>query len=270
MREATSKIATALCLAATVLAVLPLGLVLFYVLQQGLQGLSPSFFTELPRPVGEVGGGMANALVGSLVLVGLACAISLPVGILSGIYLAEFGGHTRFAGAVRFSADVLAGAPSIVIGLFVYGLVVLPMQRFSALAGGIALGILMIPTLTRSSEEMLRLVPDGLREAALGLGVPRWRAILGVVLPAAGRGIVTGVILAVARAAGETAPLLFTAFGNQNWAAGLDQPIAAMPLQIYVYAISPYADWHQKAWAASLVLVAMVLALNLIARWKLK
>ncbi|MEW6278338.1 MAG: phosphate ABC transporter permease PstA [Candidatus Eremiobacterota bacterium] len=265
-RRLLDRLARRACLAATALAVLPLALVLAYVAVQGVGGLSLAFFTELPRPVGEAGGGMANALVGSLILVALACLVSLPVGVMAAVYLAEYGGRTRFGQAVRFSADVLAGAPSIVVGVFVYEVVVLPMGRFSALAGGVALGILMIPTVTRSAEEVLRLVPDGLREAALGLGVPRWRAILGVILPAAARGIVTGVILAVARAAGETAPLLFTAFGNQLWARGLDQPVAALPLQIYVYAISPYEDWHRKAWTASLVLVMLVLALNLGAR----
>ncbi|MBI3929945.1 MAG: phosphate ABC transporter permease PstA [Armatimonadetes bacterium] len=249
---------------------MPLVLVLAYVGAEGLRGLSWSFFTELPAPVGEVGGGMANALLGTLLLVGVACLLSLPVGLLAGIYLSEFGHGSRLASAARFAADVLSGVPSILIGLFVYTLVVVPMRGFSALSGAVALGVLMIPIVMRGTEEVLRLVPDSLREAALGLGVPRWRAILGVVMPSAGPGIVTAVMLAVARAAGETAPLLFTAFGNRDWSAGLDQPIAALPLQIYTYAISPYEDWHRQAWAASLVLVGLVLILNLGARFMVR
>jgi len=264
-RRIVDVAARGLCVLMTVLAILPLLSLLGYVLKQGLGALSWSFFTELPRPVGEVGGGMANALAGSAILVGLACAIGMPVGILAGVYLAEFG-KNRFGNAVRFCADVLSGVPSIAVGVFVYTLVVLTMRRFSALAGGVALGILMLPTVTRTTEELVRLVPDTLREAALALGVPKWRAILRVVLRTALPGIATGMMLAVARAAGETAPLLFTAFNNRFWSASLDKPMASLPVQIFTYAVSPYDDWHRQAWAAALVLVAAVLVLNVAAR----
>jgi len=264
-RRVVDAAARGLCVLMTVLAILPLVSLLGYVLKQGVGALSWSFFTELPRPVGEVGGGMANALAGSAILVGIACAIGMPVGIMAGIYLAEFG-KNRFANAVRFCADVLSGVPSIAVGVFVYALVVLTMKRFSALAGGLALGILMLPTVTRTTEELVRLVPDTLREAALALGVPRWRAILRVVLRTALPGIATGLMLAVARAAGETAPLLFTAFNNRFWSASLDKPMASLPVQIFTYAVSPYDDWHRQAWAAALVLVAAVLVLNVAAR----
>ena len=264
-RRIVDVAARGLCVLMTVLAILPLLSLLGYVLKQGTGALSWSFFTELPRPVGEVGGGMANALAGSAILVGLACAIGMPVGILAGVYLAEFG-KNRFGNAVRFCADVLSGVPSIAVGVFVYTLVVLTMRRFSALAGGVALGILMLPTVTRTTEELVRLVPDTLREAALALGVPKWRAILRVVLRTALPGIATGMMLAVARAAGETAPLLFTAFNNRFWSASLDKPMASLPVQIFTYAVSPYDDWHRQAWAAALVLVAAVLVLNVAAR----
>ena len=264
-RRVVDAAARGLCVLMTVLAILPLVSLLGYVLKQGVGALSWSFFTELPRPVGEVGGGMANALAGSAILVGIACAIGMPVGIMAGIYLAEFG-KNRFANAVRFCADVLSGVPSIAVGVFVYALVVLTMKRFSALAGGLALGILMLPTVTRTTEELVRLVPDTLREAALALGVPKWRATLRVVLRTALPGIATGLMLAVARAAGETAPLLFTAFNNRFWSASLDKPMASLPVQIFTYAVSPYDDWHRQAWAAALVLVAAVLVLNVAAR----
>jgi len=208
---------------------------------------------------------MANAVAGTLLLVGLACAVGIPVGVLAGVYLAEFG-RGRFATAVRFSADVMSGVPSIAVGIFVYTLVVLSMRRFSALAGGIALGILMVPTIMRTAEELLRLVPDSLREAGLALGLPKWRVILRVVLRTGASGIATGIMLAVARVAGETAPLLFTAFNNRFWSASLDRPIGSLPVQIYTYAVSPYEEWHRQAWAAALVLVGMVLVLNLLAR----
>jgi phosphate transport system permease protein len=216
--------------------------------------------------VGEVGGGIANALLGTLVLLGLACAAGIPVGVMTGIYLAEFGGTGTLARAVRFSADVLSGVPSISVGIFVYGLVVVTMHRFSALAGGLALGLIMLPTVARTTEELLRLVPDSLREAALALGLPKWRMILHVVLRTAAPGVATGIMLAVARVAGETAPLLFTALGSQFWSTRLDRPMASLPVQIYTYAVSPYDDWHRKAWAAALVLVALVLVLNVLAR----
>lgn len=253
------------CVVATLLALLPLASVLIYVTAKGIGGLNWDLFVELPKPVGEVGGGFGNAMLGTLLLVGLACAVSIPIGVLAGLYLSELG-STRLARAVRFSADVMSGVPSIAVGIFVYSLVVLSMRRFSALAGGIALGILMLPTITRTTEELLKLVPDSLREAGLALGVPKWRVILQVVLRTGAPGIATGVMLAVARAAGETAPLLFTAFGNRFWSTSLDKPIASLPVQIFTYAVSPYEDWHRQAWAAALVLIAMVLLLNVAAR----
>lgn len=255
----------ALCVLFTLAALTPLGLVLFYLLARGVGGLSLALFTELPKPVGETGGGMANAIVGTLKLVGLACVMGIPVGVMAGVYLSEFR-DGRLAGAVRFSADVLSGVPSITVGIFVYALVVMQQKHFSALAGGIALAIIMLPIVTRTTEELLRLVPENLREAALGLGVPRWRATLSIVLRTAAPGIAVGVMLAVARVAGETAALLFTAFSNRFWSSGLDQPTASLPVQIYTYAVSPYDDWHRQAWAAALVLVALVLILNVTAR----
>lgn len=253
------------CVAFTLLAVVPLVSVLAYVATRGLRGLSLDFFTELPKPVGEAGGGLGNAILGTLVLVGLACAFCVPTGVLAGIYLAEFG-NNRFGKTVRFCADVLSGVPSIAVGIFVYTLVVLSMRRFSAFAGGLALGILMLPTLTRTTEEMLQLVPDSLREAGLALGIPKWRVILCVVLRTGASGIATGAMLAIARAAGETAPLLFTAFNNRFWSIRLDKPIGSLPVQIYTYAVSPYEEWHRQAWAAALTLVTLVLVLNVGAR----
>lgn len=252
-------------LAMVILALVPLGAVLGYLVMKGAGSLSWSFFTELPKPVGEVGGGMANALMGSATLVGLACLIGLPVGLLGGIYLAEFGDNT-FGRVVRFCTDVLSGVPSITVGIFVYGLVVLSMRRFSAIAGAIALAILMLPIVMRTTEELLRLVPSTLREAGLALGLPKWRVILGVVLRTGASGIATGIMLAIGRVAGETAPLLFTAFGSRFISLKLDQPMGSLPVQIYTYAVSPYEDWHRQAWAAALVLVLLVLALNLLAR----
>jgi phosphate transport system permease protein len=264
-RHLKDVLARGTCVAFTLLAIVPLASVLLYIGAKGVSGLSWSFFTELPKPVGESGGGMANALGGTLFLVGLACAVGIPVGVLSGVYLAEFG-RGPFATAVRFSADVMSGVPSIAVGIFVYTLVVLSMRRFSALAGGIALGILMVPTIMRTTEELLKLVPDSLREAGLALGLPKWRVILQVVLRTGASGIATGIMLAVARVAGETAPLLFTAFNNRFWSASLDKPVGSLPVQIYTYAVSPYAEWHRQAWAAALVLVGMVLVLNVLAR----
>jgi phosphate transport system permease protein len=264
-RHLKDVLARGTCVAFTLLAIVPLASVLLYIGAKGVSGLSWSFFTELPKPVGESGGGMANALGGTLFLVGLACAVGIPVGVLSGVYLAEFG-RGRFATVVRFSADVMSGVPSIAVGIFVYTLVVLSMRRFSALAGGIALGILMVPTIMRTTEELLKLVPDSLREAGLALGIPKWRVILRVVLRTGAPGIATGIMLAVARVAGETAPLLFTAFNNRFWSARLDRPMGSLPVQIYTYAVSPYAEWHRQAWAAALVLVGMVLVLNVLAR----
>ena len=240
--------------------------VLGYVLLQGGGALTPDFLLHTPRPVGEPGGGMANAIVGTLVLVALAGLVGLPVGIATGIFLAEYGRSGRLGTLVRFTIDVLTGIPSITLGLFAYSLVVLPMRSFSALAGGAALAILMLPTVARATEEMLRLVPDSLREAGLALGIPRWKTTIRLILPTALGGILTGALLAIARAAGETAPLLFTAFGNRSWSWDLGRPIAALPLQIFAYAISPYDDWHRQAWAGALVLVGLVLALSVGAR----
>ncbi|MDI7266379.1 MAG: phosphate ABC transporter permease PstA [Myxococcota bacterium] len=253
------------CVLAVGAAVLPLAALLVFVGREGLAGLDWSFFTELPRPVGEAGGGMANAIVGTIEMVAIAAAIGVPPGVMAGIYLSEFGGG-GFARVVRFSADVLAGVPSIVVGIFVYAMLVLWMGRFSAIAGGVALSILMLPTVTVTTQELLRMVPDGLREAALALGIPRWRATLRVVLRTAVPGIATGVMLAVARVAGETAPLLFTALNNRFWSQGIDQPTASLTVQIYTYAVSPFEDWHRQAWAAAVVLVGMVLTVNIAAR----
>ena len=250
---------------AAVLATLPLLLILWHLLKKGASSLSLAFFTNMPKPVGEAGGGMANAIVGTLIMIGIACAIGLPIGIGSGIYLSEKR-STPLAQTVRFLADVLNGLPSIVMGIFAWEILVRPAGHFSALAGGAALGAMMIPLVTRTSEEMLRVVPVSLREAALALGYPRWRTSLSVVVRTALAGIATGVLVAVARIAGETAPLLFTAIGNQFWSTALREPIAALPLQIFAYAISPYDEWHAQAWAGALVLISMVLLISLAAR----
>ena len=264
-RKFTDVLVRSACVAAAVLALIPLVSVLYYVTSRGIGGISLAFFSELPKPVGESGGGMANALVGTCKLVFLACLFGIPPGVLAGMYLAEFG-HTRFGKWVRFSADVMSGVPSITIGIFVYSLVVLQTKHFSAFAGGVALSVLMLPTVTRTTEELLKLVPESLREAALGLGVPKWRATLSVMLRTAAPGIATGVMLAVARVAGETAPLLFTAFSNPFWSSGLNEPTASLPVNIYNYAVSPYEEWHRQAWAAALVLLLLVLLLNVSAR----
>jgi phosphate transport system permease protein len=245
--------------------VAPLALIFGFLLYQGATALNLAFFTHLPKPVGEVSGGMANAIVGSLILMGLAGCLGLPLGVLGGVYLAE-SQDRRLPGCLRFLADVLNGVPSIVIGIFAYTVVVLPMRRFSALAGGFALAVIMIPIVLRTTEEMVRLVPASLREAGLALGLPQWKVALRVVIPTARAGIVTGAMVAIARVAGETAPLLFTAFGNRFWQRGLDQPIAALPLQIFAYAIAPYDDWHRQAWAGALVLIGLVSAVSLAAR----
>ena len=264
-RKFTDVFVRSACVVAAVIALIPLISVLYYVTSRGIGGINLDFFTELPKPVGEAGGGMANAIVGTLKLVFLACAIGIPPGVLAGVYLAEFG-HSRFGKMVRFSADVMSGVPSITVGIFVYSLVVLQTKQFSALAGGIALAVLMLPTVTRTTEELLKLVPESLREAALGLGLPKWRATLRVMLRTAAPGIATGVMLAVARVAGETAPLLFTAFNNRFWSSGLNEPTASLPVNIYTYAVSPYEEWHRQAWTAALVLLLLVLLLNVTAR----
>lgn len=236
-------------------------LILGYLVYNGGASLNLNFFTHLPVPVGEVGGGMANAIVGSLKLLFLATVIGLPIGLLAGVYLAEFGGKT-FSFLTRYTTDLLNGVPSIVMGLFAYSLAVLPVGHFSTMAGGVALGIMVIPITVRSTEEFLRAVPNNLREGAMALGANKWKTIATVVIPAASGGIVTGMLLALARVAGETAPLIFTAFGNQFWSPGWGQPTASLPVMIYTYALGPYDDWHRQAWAAALVLLALVLMAN--------
>jgi phosphate transport system permease protein len=264
-RRAVNVVMSGATALAAGLVVLPLLLIFGFLMYQGVVALNVGFFTQLPKPVGEVGGGMANAIVGTLILVSLAACLGLPLGILGGLYLAE-SRDRRLPWIARFLADVLNGVPSIVIGIFAYGVAVLPFRRFSALAGGVALAIIMLPIVVRTSEELVRLVPSSMREAALALGIPEWKVLLRIVLPTARAGIITGVMVAVARVAGETAPLLFTAFGNRFWHQGLDQPIAALPLQIFAYAISPYDDWHRQAWAGALVLIGMVFVVSLAAR----
>jgi phosphate transport system permease protein len=249
----------------TALAVAALMAVLGYVVVNGVSALSVDFFTRLPTPVGVPGGGIANAIVGSLIVVGLASLFALPIGLGAGIYLSEFG-HNRFGDLVRYLADVLSGVPSIVMGIFAYTLIVARQGHFSALSAGFALGVMMLPAITRTTEEILRLVPDSLREGALALGLPRWRTTISVVLPTAAGGVITGVVLAIARVAGETAPLLFTAFGNPFWNVDINQPIATLPHTLFTYAISPYDDWRIKAWGTALVLVAFVLLASLLAR----
>ncbi len=236
-------------------------LILGYLIWNGGTSLNWAFFTQLPKGEGETGGGMANAIVGSLKLLFLAAAVGLPIGLLAGVYLAEFGGKI-FSFVTRYTTDLLNGAPSIVIGLFAYSLAVLPVQHFSTFAGGLALGIMVIPITVRSTEEFLRAIPNSLREGAMALGASKWKTIVTVVIPAASGGIITGMLLSLARVAGETAPLLFTALSNQYWSSGWGQPIASLPVMIYTYAISPYDDWHRQAWAAGLVLLALVLLAN--------
>ncbi len=251
---------------ATLLALAPLFAVLYYLLRQGLPALNWAFFTHMPKPPGELGGGMANAIVGTVELVALASIVGLPLGILGGIYLAEFGNNNTGT-AIRFTADVLASVPSIVIGIFVSAIAVLPFKHYSALAGGLALGIMMVPTVMRTTDELVKMVPMSQREAALSLGVTHFRTVFTVIIAAARAGVITGVLLAVARVAGETAPLLFTAFGNMHWNLDPTKPIASLPVQVFNYAIAPYDDWHAQAWAGALVLVAMVLVLSIAARF---
>ena len=245
-----------------ILVITPLVLVFYHLVQEGFTAINWDFFTKLPKPVGETGGGMANAIVGTLMLIGNAALIGVPIGVLGGVYLSEYG-TSRINSWIRFVADVINGVPSITWGMVVWAIVVVPMKGFSALAGGIVLGLIMIPLIMRTTEEVLRLVPNGYREAALALGIAQWRVTVRIVMRTALKGIVTGVLLALARVAGETAPLLFTAFGNQFWTHRLTDPIAAMPLQIFAYAISPYDDWHRQAWAGALVLLLFVLVINI-------
>jgi phosphate transport system permease protein len=265
VRRLTSALMTGLCAASVVLALIPLALILFFVFRQGVPALNLAFFTQMPKPVGEAGGGMANAIVGTGILIGLAALLAVPVGITCGVFITEFK-TSRLAPAVRFAADMLNGVPSIVIGIFAYAVAVLPFKRFSALAGGMALGVMMVPIIVRTTEELLALVPSSLREGALALGATRGRAVVTVILPAALPGIVTGVLVALARVAGETAPLLFTAFNNRFFSTSLGQPIASLTVQIFTYAISPYEDWHRQAWAGATVLIMAVLLFSLLAR----
>ena len=264
-RKILSALFVAACALSVALALVPLAFIMFFVISQGIQSLNLDFFLNDPRPVGEAGGGMRNAIVGTLMLTGLAAAIAVPIGVVSGIYLSEYRG-TRFASAVRFAADTLNGVPSIVIGVFAYGVAVLPFKHFSMLAGGLALGIMMIPLIARTTEELLLLVPNALREGALALGATRAKAVMTVLVPAALPGIITGVVLALARVAGETAPLLFTSFGNPFFSTSLTQPVSSITVQVFSYAISPYEDWHRQAWAGALVLVSIVLICSVAAR----
>jgi phosphate transport system permease protein len=264
-RKVLSNVVVALCGAAVLLALVPLFFVFFYVVQQGFSSLNWDFFTKMPKPVGEKGGGMANSIVGTLILIAIAGSIAIPVGIVAGVYLSEYG-KKKFASLVRFTADILNGVPSIVVGIFAYSLAVLPVKHFSALAGGLALAFMMIPIITRTTEELLNLVPGTLREGSLALGATRARAAFSVMVPAALPGIMTGILVALARIAGETAPLLFTAFNNRFFSTSLSQPISSLTVQVYTYAISPYEDWHRQAWAGALVLVAVVFVFSVLAR----
>jgi phosphate transport system permease protein len=264
-RRILSDVMSGLCFLSVLLALVPVALIFFFVVSQGITALDLNFFTQTPKPIGETGSGMSNSIVGSLILIGLGALFAVPVGILTGIYIVESGG-TRLASAARFAADTLNGVPSIVIGLFAYALVVIPFRHFSALAGGFALGVMMIPLVTRTTEELLRLVPMSLREGALALGATHGRAVFTVVLPAALPGIITGVVLALARIAGETAPLIFTAFNNRFWSTSLTEPISSLTVQVYTYATGPYEDLHRQAWAGALVLVTLVLGCSVLAR----
>jgi phosphate transport system permease protein len=256
-RRGVNSFATLAAAGAVVLVLLPLGAVFGYLIYKGIGSINWAFLTQTPKPVGEAGGGMANAIAGSAFILLIASTIGVPIGIGAGIYLAEYG-RNRFGDLIRFTADVLNGVPSIVVGIVAYGIVVLSQGHFSALAGGVALAIMMIPTITRTTEEMLLLVPNAVREAAYGLGVSRWRTTLSITLRTATSGVITGVMLAFARVAGETAPLLFTAFGNQYWNWKVNQPTAALSLQIFTYAISPFDEWHRQAWAGALILIVLI------------
>lgn len=264
-RKLTSSIMMLLTFVAALAAIIPLVFIFYYTISKGVTYLNLDFFIAMPKPVGEPGGGMANAIVGTLILIGIGGAIGIPVGVMTGTYLSEFG-NNKFGFLVRFLTDVLSGVPSIVVGVVAYTMVVLPMKHFSALAGGIALGILMIPTITRTTEEMIKLVPHSLREAGLALGIPKWKTTLAIILRTAWKGIATGVLLGLSRAAGETAPLLFTALGNRFWSTNIGQPIASLTVYIYDYAKSPFEDWNQQAWTAALVLILLISVLSLVFR----
>jgi phosphate transport system permease protein len=265
-RKWSSRVMLGLCSAAAGVAILILAIILGYTLAHGISALNINFLTQAAKPVGEAGGGMRNEIIGTFILILLGSVIALPVGLMAGIFLAEFAGP-KVAASVRFVADILAGVPSIVVGVFTYAIVVRPMQSYSAFSAGVALAIIMIPIVARTAEEALRLVPGSMREAALALGITRWRAVLGVVIPGAITGIVTGIMLGVARIAGETAPLIFTALGSQFGFQGLLKPIGALPLQIYNYALSAYPDWRQQAWAGAFILMILVLGISILVRW---
>lgn len=265
-RKFINKLMCSATLFCTMLTLVPLISIFGYVIFKGISSINIDFFMHLPKPVGEAGGGMSNAIAGSLILISLSCLWAIPLGIVGGIYLAEFG-NNKLGTTVRFTVDVLNGVPSILIGIFAYMLFVLPMKSFSAISGAFALGIIMIPTVMRTTEEMLLMVPRTIREAALALGISQFRTIVSIVLKTAIPGILTGILLAIARIAGETAPLLFTALGNRFWHQNLTQPIAALPLQIFAYAISPFDDWHRQAWAGAFVLIVMVFLMSFISRF---
>jgi phosphate transport system permease protein len=265
-RQIADKFFTGLAAGLSVIVITALIAILAYLVLRGAGSVNWAFFTQIQKPVGEAGGGMANGILGSVMILVIASCMGVPIGIGAGVYLAEFG-RGRLQHLIRFTADVLNGVPSIVIGMVAWGLVVVRQRHFSAFAGGVALAIMMIPTVCRATEEMLLLVPQAVREAAFGLGIPQWRTTLSIILPTAKAGIVTGVMLAFARVAGETAPLLFTAFGNQFWNLRPNEPIAAMPLQIFTYALSPYDEWHRQAWAGALVLVALIVGTTTLVRF---
>jgi phosphate transport system permease protein len=269
-RKVLDRVMLWACGLSALVAAIPLVSLIVYVASRGLKRFDLDFFLHLPMPVGEPGGGMGNAILGTLTLVGIASCVGLPIGILGGTYLAEFGKKGRFAWLVRFTADVLSGVPSIVTGIVAYGLIVKNMGRFSALAGGVALGFMMIPVVTRTTEELIKMVPNSLREASLALGVPEWKTILGIVMRTAKNGILTGVLLSIARISGETAPLLFTAFSNHFWPTGLDQPTASLTVQVFTYAISPFEEWHDQAWTGAFVLLLLVLTVNAVAKFVFK
>ena len=264
-RKLISSLFVVFCALSVLIALVPLAFILFYVVSQGFQSLNVDFFTHMPAPVGEAGGGMANAIVGTLIMTGLGSMMAVPIGVIGGVYMSEYAG-SWFASIVRFAADTLNGVPSIAVGVFAYAIAVLPFKQFSAIAGATALGIMMVPIIARTTEELLLLVPSTMREGALALGATRARAVFSVVLPAALPGIMTGIVLALARIAGETAPLIFTALNNRYFTTKLTQPISSLTVQVYTYAQSPYADWHRQAWAGALVLVGIVLTCSLLAR----
>jgi phosphate transport system permease protein len=264
-KKVTNYIMMFLTFIASLLAIIPLVFIFYYTISKGITYLNLDFFINMPTPVGEPGGGMANAIVGTLILIGIGAVIGIPVGIMTGTYLSEFG-NNKFGSTVRFLIDVLSGIPSIVVGVVAYTLIVVPMKHFSALAGGVALGILMIPTITRTTEEMIKLVPHSLREAGLALGIPKWKTTILIILRTAWKGIATGILLGLSRAAGETAPLLFTALGNRFWSTKVMQPIASLTVYIYDYAKAPFTDWNNQAWTAALVLILLISIISLLFR----